>query len=133
MTIFFFSLRFVFLKYADSSDQRDFQRNFFLLGSLELRICPINQSNPHDRKKNSQLEQTFFSSMLFFFARLFLVYQIKSLWPRISTYWLRPKLDRLKNPLGRLLFFCKRLQKVKLAESNNKINTMLLQSIQPSC
>ena len=33
----FFSSRFSFLDYAGSSNQRD----FFLLGSLALRICPI--------------------------------------------------------------------------------------------
>ena len=35
--VLFFSSLFIFLEYADSSNQRD----FFLLGSLALRICPI--------------------------------------------------------------------------------------------
>ena len=46
------------LKYADSSNQRD----FLLHSSLVLQICPIaqsNRSNMRDRKKPSQQEQTF--------------------------------------------------------------------------
>ena len=38
--VFYFS-RFIFLEYVDSSNQRDFQCNFFLLESLALRKSPI--------------------------------------------------------------------------------------------
>ena len=37
----FFSSKFIFLDYADSSNQHDFQRDFLPVGSRALRICPI--------------------------------------------------------------------------------------------
>ena len=51
------------LKYADSSNQRD----FFLRGLLALGICGIKQSNTRDREKTSHQEQALFlqSSSLF--------------------------------------------------------------------
>ena len=41
-----------------------------------------------------------------------------------------PKLDHLKILLSCLFFFCKHLQRVKLVESNNKINATPLHSSQ---
>ena len=71
----FFSSQFIFLEYADSSNQRD----FFLLGSLALRICPIKSVEyawPQTAKKNfaTRAKFFFFNALLFFSARLFLVY-----------------------------------------------------------
>ena len=44
------------LKYADSSNQRD----FFLHSSLFLRVCSIKSANTRDRKKNFATRANFF-------------------------------------------------------------------------
>ena len=67
---FFSSSRFIFLEYADSSNQRDFRRNFFLFGSLALRIRPIKSSEyAWPQKKNSQQKPTFFLQCSSLFLR----------------------------------------------------------------
>ena len=60
-----FSVRFIFLEYSDLSNQR----NFFLHGSLALRICPIKSIEyaTRDCKKIFATRANFFSSMLSFF------------------------------------------------------------------
>ena len=68
--VFFLHGSFV-LEYSDSSNQRDF---FFTVLSF-YEYVQSNRSNTRDREKPSQQEQTFFfNALLFFSARLFLVY-----------------------------------------------------------
>ena len=68
----FFSSLFIFLEYADSSNQRD----FLLLGSLALRICLIKSvENARPQKKlRNKSKLFFFYAFLFFSSRLFLAY-----------------------------------------------------------
>ena len=70
----------VVLKYADSSDQHD----FFLCGSLALRICPIKSVEYAWPQKPLQQEQTFFLQC----TSLFLRASVFSLLNKQSMAWL---------------------------------------------
>ena len=56
-----FSSRFIFLGYTDSSNQRE-----FFLGSLALRICPIESVKYARLQKTSEQMQIFFQCSFLF-------------------------------------------------------------------
>ena len=83
--LFFFTVYFP-LKYADSSNQRD----FFLLRSFALGICPDKSVEYVWPQKNFATRATFFSLIFFFSSRVcFIVYQIKSLCSNERKYSVR--------------------------------------------